>query len=486
MKNILCALLVICSITGFSNSSLSPSSGNAGETLNVTITTPTAKFTQGSSSIRFEFGQGSSTANSPIILNDTVIVYNITIPPSTYSGNYYVSIYDYTSNTSDVEYFTVYGNPRPTIKSMSPNTASINETLQVSITGSNTHFSQGSSTSAYFNFNQGSSTGVNSLTVLNDSLISANVTIPANVTTGSYALYVNNSIDGSLTLSNAISITGLNPTIKSISPDSINAGETLNVTISGSQTSFGQGSSSSYVSFSFGQGSGTLNSFNVVNDSTIVANVTVASTTKTAAGTAYVSNSRDGSLNANFNIYEIPATAGGSSEPSFSGAGATTTVTLVVSSGSFNALSTCCVVFEGGIVTNSFTIVNDSTITVNITVPSSAADGDYDVYIYDEEGSNQYRLAQAFKIGSPNGTTQVINGTAALLYPNPSSDAVTVQAGTSNSTILFFDSKGVTKLKIEAASATNTINILLLPKGLYFVQVVDSENLSTTIKFIKN
>ncbi|MCH8904025.1 MAG: T9SS type A sorting domain-containing protein [Bacteroidetes bacterium] len=180
------------------------------------------------------------------------------------------------------------------IVSINPSNANAGQTLTVSITGANTSFSQGSGTVIDFEFNQGSSV-VNSINIISDTLISANITVPSKTVTGDYDVYAVNSIDGSLTLVDGIHVDG--PSLVSINPANANAGQTLTVTITGANTNFSQGSGT-VISFQLYQGSATIvvNSSSALSDTTISANITVLSSTPMGDYDVYAVNSIDGSL----------------------------------------------------------------------------------------------------------------------------------------------------------------------------------------------
>ncbi|MFA4852879.1 MAG: T9SS type A sorting domain-containing protein [Bacteroidales bacterium] len=283
--------------------SINPAIANAGQTLNVTITGNNTHFSQGSgTSIDFGFNQGSGTTvvNSLNIVSNTSILANITVPSNTYTGDYDVYAYNSIDGYLSINNgFHVNGLTPPSLVSISPNNANAGQTLNVTITGANTNFSQGSGTIIDFGFNQGSGTTVvNSLNIVSNTSILANITVPSNTYTGDYDVYAYNSIDGYLSINNGFHVNGLTPpSLVSISPNNANAGQTLNVTITGANTNFSQGSGT-IIDFGFNQGSGTtvVNSLNIVSNTSILANITVPSNTYTGYYDVYVYNYTDGYL----------------------------------------------------------------------------------------------------------------------------------------------------------------------------------------------
>ncbi len=226
--------------------SVNPNSAKAGQTLDVTITGANTNFNQfiqqGSMTIsnanlnitKPYFYQGSSTTtfinkNSYTIIDVNTVKYNLTIP-----SNYPSGPVDFSFYTSNGEYgmedaFYINPTPAPKIVSINPSTVNAGQTLDVTITGSNTNFSQGSSTTLSFGFEQGSNTTiVNSYNIINDSTMTVNISVPSNVYSGPYDVYLNNYMDGTLHLFNGITVVGASC--------NISAGFTYNHTGSGSYT----------------------------------------------------------------------------------------------------------------------------------------------------------------------------------------------------------------------------------------------------------
>jgi hypothetical protein len=188
--------------------SVNPASGNAGQTLNVTITGINTHFASGSGTTQAEFdfhqASGVNPVNSQSVQDDFTIQANITIPPTTITGNYDIMTTGFDGGLLLPAGFHVNGIAPPSIAAITPSTANSGQTLNVTITGVNTHFAQGSGSNLSFEFDQGSSTSVNSETATNDLTINANISIPANVITGFYDVYVYDFIDGYLTLNDGI------------------------------------------------------------------------------------------------------------------------------------------------------------------------------------------------------------------------------------------------------------------------------------------
>lgn len=298
-------LIILLPLISLSQSltSISPNSGNAGQTLNLTITGNATHFDQGSGTLLdFGFNQGSGTTviNSISASSPTTIVANITIPTNTYTGDYEVSTYNPTDGVLRIPNgFHVQGITPPTITSVTPSSGSAGQTLDLTITGNATHFDQGSGTLLDFAFNQGSGTTVvNSITASSPTTLVANITIPTNTYTGDYDVSTYNSTDGMVRLPNGFHVQGITPpTITSVTPNSGNAGETLSLTITGSDTHFDQGSGT-MLNFGFIQGSGTtiINSISATSPTSLVANITIPNNIATGGYYIELENTIDGSI----------------------------------------------------------------------------------------------------------------------------------------------------------------------------------------------
>jgi hypothetical protein len=187
----------------------------------------------------------------------------------------------------------------PIIKSVSPATAHRGQTINIIINASNTHFTQ-YSTSMHVYINQSTNLlNTNSVVVLNDSTLSANISISQSNPLGLYDVIVGDPVNADITLTGAFTVTASisTPILVKSTPVRIIGSQTLNVTITGSNTHFTQGSTT--VTF-FIQGSQSTsvhtNNSNVVNDSTLVSNVTFFATASNGNYDIHTNNTVDGAL----------------------------------------------------------------------------------------------------------------------------------------------------------------------------------------------
>ena len=195
-----------------------------------------------------------------------------------------------------------------TITSLTPNSGNAGQTLTVTITGNNTHFTAGSSTTVDFEFFQGSSSlnyNISSWTSM-----TVDLTIPTGLTSGYYDFYTSNSFDGFMFADRGFYVNGTPTKITSISPNAANPGQTLNVNITGTGTQFTQmtaGSGTVYIDFTPGVGYVAANNFVVSNNTLMAANFTVPPGTTPAYYSLYVD---DGSGANAPNGFGVPANIG--------------------------------------------------------------------------------------------------------------------------------------------------------------------------------
>lgn len=232
--------------------SIAPNSGNQGQSLLVTITGANTMFTQSSNTTvaLTSLGGGGTPIVSPTALaqNNTTLRTLISIPGDATPGAYALVVN--TSNDGTLilpNAFTVNGTNTgtPKITAVSPATARRGQTLNVTITGANTNFAQASDLTVSL-FNSGSPLTANFAFANSNTSIIANFSIPANQTLGLHDVYVFSMAGGLLTLPASFTVTaasgGNTPSLVSVSPPYGNKGQTLDISITGVNTRFSQGS----------------------------------------------------------------------------------------------------------------------------------------------------------------------------------------------------------------------------------------------------
>lgn len=469
-------------------SSIAPASGSRSQTLNVTITGTGASFVQGSTTVGF-FRSGTSTAiniNSVTVSSYNSLTANITIQSNAPVGVYDVKIYTPSDgylllNSS----FTVVG---PIINSATPTVLNRGTKLTLTISGTNTHFSQGSGTNVSF-FRQGSSTNfivVDSVKAANSTSLTAYLTVSKFAPPGGYQLHTLNASDGELTYINDLTVAL--PVISSIAPSASPRNTTLDVTITGTGTNFTQATS---TDFSFGipissANNILINSATAQNDSVIKLNITIIASAPIGIYILSYSNSNDGNLKANFVVNPaIPMIL--SLTPSTAKRGATLDVLITGQNTLFYQSSANVSVgfMKQGTATslikiNSTAALSNSVIKLNITLDSTfAVYGSYDVNVFDSLDGAITKV-NAFTLSNTGVNEIVADASSLKVYPNPASSNVSIELNKKDievKELIITDITGRIVNKIISPlvnnDATISINVrdLNLVGGTYFINI---------------
>ena len=149
------------------------------------------------------------------------------------------------------------------ISVVNPSSASQGDNLSVDISGVNTNFNMASTT---VQFEQGTSTVIyaNSVTVLTQNFLQADFTFFYGHPSGFYDVKIYDDIDGWITEPNGFYLSpgGTPPEIVLVSPDNANQGQSVSVDISGMNSNFGMGTSTTPVWLT--QGTSTIYSGSVI------------------------------------------------------------------------------------------------------------------------------------------------------------------------------------------------------------------------------
>ncbi len=178
------------------------------------------------------------------------------------------------------------------IVSVSPDSAMQGENLVLTIKGKNTYFTKGIQ---WLNI---TSTTIDSIKIINDTIILAYIKLSLSVTPGWKAIQIQDIFNRSLYLFNAFKVIAspFAPKLVSVSPGYGVNGQTLDVVISGSRTHFTKGINVSFYPQTTSTGGVYVNSFMVLNDSVLNCKVTIDSITKFVAFNVNTYNSTDGNL----------------------------------------------------------------------------------------------------------------------------------------------------------------------------------------------
>lgn len=222
---------------------VSPSTVNSGQSLSVTISGNNMGFSQGSNNVYF-YNPSTGQTIYPTSYNSSTsssLNVNLTIPSNNCSGTYTAFA---TNSNGCSEYLpnalTVVSSSNPQINNVTPGTATIGQTLTVSISGTDVDFTQGSNLSYYLTNGNNYAYGYN---VNPSSASQTNVDFSLPNTCGSYDLlvYGANTCGNPLVYNNAVTVgSTLHPRINTVSPSLANAGQALTVSLSGTDINFAQ------------------------------------------------------------------------------------------------------------------------------------------------------------------------------------------------------------------------------------------------------
>jgi hypothetical protein len=404
MKKIHLLFLILFSVvglTGFSQSikTLSPSSAKLGESLTVTVVGQNTNFTGGVSSVELIYSSGSPTytmasGQNIVVVNDTVLTAEISIPVWAYATYHSVKVVSSQNGTlSKNNAFLVKAMPSPAVVSISPSEAKQGETLTVTVVGVSTKFTGGvGALHLYYGQSSPTSTDIvgQNITVINDTALTAQITIPANADLGfsAYSLHV-------LTVQQAtfvkpsfftVNTSSTATKLKSIFPASAIQGSSLTVTIVGQNTHFTAGVSD--FDFQYVSGSTTyLNESNIVvkDDSTFTVDIQIPANSPIASYKCIVKTLQDGTFTMNnaFGVLNDPSddVLIKTISPNKAKEGTSLSVTIVGQNTHFtNGVNSFEIQYNSASSTihgANISIVNDTTFTTDISVPLNAVISPY-------------------------------------------------------------------------------------------------------------
>jgi hypothetical protein len=295
-----------------------------------------------------------------------------------------------------------FGNPIPTLGTISPTNANRTETLDVVFTGSG--FVAGVSS-----VNVGPDLTVNTTTVNSPTQITANITIGFGAATGARNFSVTNPAPGGGT-SNLQSFTISNPVPNTtgIAPASVVQGETAQVVITG--TGFTAGATASFAPAT----DITINSTTVNSATQITLSVSFGAGAVTGARTVTVTNPAPGGGVSGAQTITINTPA----SPTLTNIAPNTADRLatinVVLTGSGFATGVSTVDFGADITVNSTTVDSPTQITANITTTAAAALGARNVTVTNTPAGGT-STAQTLTINNPAPTiTTVVPSTVTV------------------------------------------------------------------------
>lgn len=376
-------------------SQVNPSSGVQGQqSLAITITGQFTHFVQGTTTVSLGTGisVGAITVNSA-----TELVATINIDPITTIGSRSVSVTT-GGETATGGVFTVNAGPAA-LTTVSPNSAQQGQLLEVTITGSATHFQQDVSTASF-----GSLVNVVVLTVDSPTQVRAQLSINPGAALGARTVTVTTAGE-SASLADGFTVTAGTTAISLIDPNSAQQGQSLDVAITGQFTHFAQGT----TDVVFGAGI-TVNRIAVADATHLTASVTIGPTAAVGARTVTVTSGTE-VVTAGFSVAAGPAALSALS-PNFGQQGQTGLSVAITGIATHFLSDTTAASFGPGINVTSFTVTSPTSATAVLSVASDASVGPRTVTLR-TDGENASNV---------NGFS-VTPGSAAVTNINPSSAA---------------------------------------------------------------
>jgi len=394
----------------------------------------------------------ASLANFQAVVG-TTYRFTVTIPAAlavTSPTSYHVSVSatvapSFTTTTPG----TITVNPSHALSSVTPASGELTQTLNVAIAGSFTNFVQGISTASF-----GPGITVNSLTVNSATSATANITISPTASLGANSVNVTEGSQSD-TLPAAFTILAA-PTVTAASPNTGNLGQTLNVTLTGSGTTWLNGFGTLGASFGAGV---TVNSISASSDTSAIANITVGSGATVGARTVTVTKGTETATGTGiFSVAANPAISGISAT---SGSQGPSAEPMPAGPAQLRSLSSAAV---SPLTTLPFN--NSNSLTANITIDPVAA----------PLGLRTITTTTGTTVLTAGSVFNVTAGPAAIssLSPNSaqqgSAPTVTITGtGThfsQGSSTVTFSNPGITVGTVTVSSATSlTVSIAVSPSS---------------------
>gem|GEM_PF-3184892 len=379
---------------------LSPTSGIAGQTLDVTVSGDF--FYEGITGVGF--GSGISV-NRIVVQNMNHLTANITISLTASSGPRNVSVSNHggtTVNTLNNAFTVVH--PVPTVVSVVPDTVVRGQSTTLTVTGINF-------VSSLTTVSVSGGVVVDSISIQSPTQLLVYVTVPISAATGAQSVTVTNGSGASASLPNAFVIANPRPSLVALSPSLGVRGQTLEVQLTG--TNFLTGA----TNVSFGSGI-TVNSLTVTNAAQLTANITIDPAAILGLCDVVVTNASPGGGSATLaGVFTVgnPAALLSSITPTSGRRGETLAITL--QGGNFIAGSTT-VSFGEGITVGALNVTSPTQATANIRIGVDALAGTRDVTVTNP---------------GPGGGAATLSGAFTVLNPAPTLAGVMPSSGTRGS-----------------------------------------------------
>lgn len=304
------ALLPAVFVSAQNLTGIFPNAGLQNETLIVSISGQNTHFAQASNTSVW-FKQGTNTLLFPTsisVYNNLVLEVEVQIPQNQPTGLYHVKVNNSIDGTMNLfNGFQIDPDPyAPVLNQPTPTMAYQSSVIPVMISGQNTNFGQGTSTTEAWLSKDTLKIYPSMFNILDTENILSQFPVVFNQDTGNYQLNVYNSIDGFLTADNfQIQQNPNPPIIEDVNPPSAFADTILTVTVSGFQTNFGQGTSTTSLWMEKNFNLLSPLDVQVTHSDTLVASFELPAGQETGNYTVYTHDDIDGILQ--YNSFEVLA-----------------------------------------------------------------------------------------------------------------------------------------------------------------------------------
>ncbi|MCU0441097.1 MAG: T9SS type A sorting domain-containing protein [Bacteroidia bacterium] len=463
--------------------SISPASGVAGTTVNVTIIGNGTNFTNNT---QFSLNQGINIIplTNIVAISATRVTASVVIPSNAVSGTYALTaIVGLALPLRLQDAFTVTGGgAAASIQSINPTEGDQGKFLPVTITGVNTQFTQASDITATLVRGIGNNWPI-SVFPANDTTLEGGVFIPQTAEPGMYNLVVNTGTS-ILNKSNAFEVKAVDfGEIADVSPSEGEKGQTLDLTISFSRTKWTE-SFFIYVDFSSDNG-GYFEGFNirVINDTTLKVTVVLDNTVRIGSYDVWVGSNQVNLSAANlFSVTGDPNSEPRLVElgPNYGNPGKKLDITLTGVNTRFTQGSDIILgIFNQStfVEASSFNAINDSTMILTLDIPSDIPLGTYDFgYVSDLDG--YLELKEAFYVVVTSVKEWINELSQLFVYPNPVENELHFSSEETLKSVIIKDLSGkqiVIPLEEVKETTANTYSIVLdkyaVSKGIHFLRV---------------
>lgn len=270
-------------------------------------------------------------------------------------------------------------------------------------------------------------------------------------------------------------------------PSNANKGDNLIVSITGTQTNFLSGSNT--LTFYY-QGSATsmvtANQLTPITNTLMGSALFVQGSATTGAYTYKLHNFTDGVVAGTGNFIVGGASSGAqivSVSPAFGRRNQNLNVSVIGANTSFTQGTPTLQLIQMGSPTafiqiNSYTLVNDSNLSMNIQIDNNAPFGMYDLFFVNAKHSLQKQ--NAFEVTWPIGVDENKKTPKAKIYPNPAKEQVTIEAEDITE-IQLFDIQGrlvqTESLPEPVSQFKLSLDPILLPKKFYLIKLTFGNNI---------